>query len=203
MWMSNQMLATAALTTYPGMSMTKALPGAIGALSIADDRLGGGSASSRIPMYGIQDMNLSKSANWSSNFGPGAVTVHQWNGSIPLSFQFNFTLTAGVHCKSRDILFGWVKAAHAMVTHVLGDDGTPQSPPRCHLIMGKMLNVYGFVTEISCNGLPPWAVTSDNFPTTVVFTGVFMSAPGYDGKLVDVERNTQQDAKSILASGYS
>lgn len=179
------------------MSMVKALPQRVGAIMLADGRVGNG----EIPMFGIQDLQLARSANWSSEFGPQAMAVHMWNGSMPLCFNFNFTLTAGVHVRSRQELQKHVKAAHAMVSHVMNGDKV-EAPPKCRLIMGEMISTTGFVTEIACNGQAPWATTSDNFPTTVIFTGTFMSSPGYDGKMVSVQRNNGLDAAKILSSGY-
>jgi len=179
------------------MSMVKTLPKRIGVVMLDDPRVGSG----EIPMFGIQELQLARAGVWTSEFGTMAVAIHAWNGSSPLSFNFDFTLTAGVHVRSRDELQRHVRIAHAMISHVMSG-GRPGPPPKCRLVMGKMVSVTGFVTEVSCNGQAPWATSDDNFPTTVVFRGTFMASPGYNGKMVAVDLNNQLDAAKILNQGY-
>lgn len=181
--------------------MVKALPGATGVLSLDDARLPRG-PQYRIPMYGVADQVLGKDANWTTNFGPGAITSMQWNGSPPFQVDFNFTLVAGVHCRTREVLFQHVLTMNAMVTHVNGAGNLAEPPPRVHLIWGKHINGYGILRNVSCNGSAPWSTVSGGLPTSVVFSGTFMSAPGYDGKLIDVKTNIIQDARHVLTKGY-
>ncbi len=200
------------------MATTKKLPEPIGALILDDPAVG--ESGHFIPIYGMNEVQLARNGNWTSQVGFQAMSVHNWIGSNPMVFNFNFVLAAGVHVKTREDLFKKVKIAHAMISHVFKDEKV-LSPPRCHLIIGDMVNAYGYVGEIYCNGQAPWSVTPAGqgnlgpggagrsgtgvLPTIVTFSGSFTALPGYksgDGVVTIAQTNEEMGANHILRNGY-
>lgn len=188
------------------------LPKPIGCLKIADDRLSSQiTPAHTIPIYGMDEIPLTRSSNWDVQSGPLSLAVSQWNGTDPLRYDFNFQLTAGVHCKTRQDMLTWIKAAHAMVSHCADAGGNLAStspPPRVLLIVGTIVNTYGFVNNMSTNGKAPWSLAGENsaggLPTIVQFSGQFTAAPSYKDTLVHVEEATRYlSAQEVLRRGYA
>lgn len=189
--------------------MVKKLPKAIGCLKIDDTRVPT-SAEHTIPIFGMDAVQLSRSANWTVNAGPTSLAVATWGGTSPLQYDFDFELTAGVHCKTREALLNWIRAGSAMVSHCW--DGSAKvrvtAPPRVLLIVGDIVNSYGMVLNMNVNGKAPWSLATGQsagaLPTMCRFTGSFLVAPGYDGVMVQVEDTTRfQSATEVLRRGYA
>jgi len=205
------------------MPVTKKLPEPIGALILDQEGL----PKERIPIFGMNEVQLARNANWTSQVGFQAMSIHTWIGSNPMVFNFNFTLAAGVHSRgtdtkvmTREDLAKKVRIAHAMVSH-LYDGKKVTSPPRCMLIMGGLVNAVGYVNEMNCNGQAPWSLTpagqgdvfpvvgrntgTGMYPTLVTFSGSFTALPGYKSNAGVVEisdTNEKMSAQRILEHGY-
>lgn len=182
------------------MAAQKAKPPRVGEIS-----QGGNS----IPIYGMPEISLGRSGRWDvSTTGPQSIYVIHWQGEDAIEISLNFELVAGITAINRDELFDFMKRWHSLAAHRFeGDSVKPPAP--CTLILGEYINSVGILRDANAVAKGPWggssgtASRSSLMPTAVVFSGVFVIAPGYNGDLVSVDKqNAVTAAESVNEKFY-
>lgn len=172
----------------------------IGQLAFAD-KVDGKSVPG-IPIYGFDPISFSRSGKFDIESGSQAIMPITWQGSTVLEYQFRFELVAGIEVKTRDELYSHMKTAQALASHTILPNGGVAGHPAARLFLGKYIQTRGVVKEINTEARGPY--DRDLNPTSCVFSGVFIVAPGYDAAIAQVTVNKNAlSSKAVLGRFYA
>lgn len=161
----------------------------------------------KVPIYGMDALSLQKVSEWKVlGMGILSTTVAMWQGDTPVTWPFDFTLTAGVgEIKDRQLLYEKIKLFHSWAAHT-GDGSQIKHPPLVNLIIPGYISCKGSVTRITATAKPPWDIKGKIYPTFCQFTGEFLLLPGYKpagGGIDIVAQLTKFSSDSVAGNFYS
>lgn len=172
----------------------------IGQLGFADQQDGG--TVKGIPIYGFEPITMTREGKFDMESGSQAIMPITWQGTTVLEYQFKFELVAGLTVATREELFSHMRTMHALTSHTLPPGGGVAGHPAARLFLGKYIKTRGVVRSCSTEARGPY--DRDLLPTSCVFSGVFVIAPGYNAALAQVTENTRSlSSKNVLERFYS
>jgi hypothetical protein len=158
-----------------------------------------------IPIFGMDQIELSREADWSENVSSIATqSALYYRGTRMMEFPFRFTLAAGVTVKDTATLRQHMITLHQLVAPTQGTEQGVLGPPKPgRLILSNSVNTKGILLTGSAIGQKPFTLEGGVMvPIVATFSGVFRMLPSYDGKLVDVVADSNWITSEAIASKF-
>lgn len=157
-----------------------------------------------IPMYGLQEIPLERTAEWSENLASVSQQSAVWyRGSRLMEFSFSFQLTVGVNVETTEKLRDYMSLLHQMIAPKAGNNGLLEPPKPARLILSNMVNVKGVLLNGRAVGMKPFTLSGGNMvPLIAAFSGVFRMLPGYDGTREEVFNDVRTISTEALKANF-
>lgn len=159
-----------------------------------------------IPIFGMSELELTKSSNWEFTTTTASPFIANWQGDNPPEIPLSWTLVAGTgEVATREMLFDYVKMWHAMTAaSYLFGNSVVLPPPKVSLVIGGLIKCSGIVKTATARVKRPWGGDGELLPTVAEFQGTFVPLPGYDGTTTNIASLSEAfNGESIRQRFYS